>query len=463
MSIIYKKTACLLVLLFVSPFLWAQASLPSEWDGRWWLGILKGALPINLTFEMAAQDSLAAVLYSPMQSSDAIPVSDCSFQSDTLTLKCKSLSMTMKLFWNADDSTFTGLFKQGLVKADISFSPTDGIFQNKLTSSSVTEGNYNSREFSLRRKKEGGVICGTVTIPNGKGRFPAVVLVNGSGQQDRDCTIAGHKPFAVLADYLTRQGIVVVRYDDRGVGGSKGEVLNATTYDFADDAETVFEYLRKQPYVDRNCVGIIGHSEGGIIAPLVASRNGKVNFVVMLAGPGSSGAQVLFDQNCELMSQQGIDDAIIQKRLNCMGDMFALEADSVNLTNIRIIIERHSAGLSDDERMAVGLRRSDAVLWNQQLQLPWMRTFVKIAPESYLPKVACPVLAVNGAKDLQVVPSNLVWIKEMLPAAETVLYPDLNHLFQHCKTGSPDEYFTIQESFSEEVMRDVSAWILKLR
>lgn len=460
---VYKKITSLLVMLFSTSVLCAQSSLPVEWEGRWWLGVLKGALPINLTFEMVAEDSLAAVLFSPMQSSNAIPVSDCSFNSDTLTLKCKSLSMTMKLFWNENDSTFSGMFKQGMVKADVSFSPTDGIYQNKPTQSVVADGSYVSRDFTLKRKRDGVVLSGTITIPRGKGRFPAVVLVNGSGQQDRDCTIAGHKPFAVLADYLTRQGIVVLRYDDRGVGGSKGDVLSATTYDFADDAEAVFEYLRKQPYVDKNSVGIVGHSEGGIIAPLVASRNEKVKFVVMLAGQGTSGAQVLLDQNHHLLSQQGLSDSLIGRRLDCMREMFALDSNSVNLTNIRNIIQRHAEGLGDDERMSVGLRRSDAVLWNQQLQMPWMQSFIKVNPMDYLPKVSCPVLAVNGEKDLQVIVSNLIKIKELIPHADTMSYPELNHLFQHCETGSPDEYFSIKESFSEEVMRDLSVWILKRR
>lgn len=459
----FRKTVGIFVMMLSSSVLWSQSSLPIEWDGRWWLGVLKGALPINLTFEMMSEDSFAAVLYSPMQTTDAIPVSECSFQSDTLMLKCKNLNMTMRLFWNGVDSSFSGTFKQGLFKTDVSFVPTDGIYQNKPATPVADDGKYESRDFSIERRKAGVVVSGTVTIPHGKGRFPAVVLVNGSGQQDRDCTIAGHKPFAVLADYLTRQGIVVVRYDDRGVGGSKGDVFNATTFDFADDAEAVFEYIRKQPYVDKKCVGIVGHSEGGIIAPLVASRNDKVDFVVMLAGPGTSGAQVLFDQNRELLLQQGVADSLIRKRIDCMSEMFALNVDSIGLATIRKIIEKHAAGLTDDERMAVGLRRSDAVLWNQQLQLPWMQTFIKLSPADYLPKVGCPVLAVNGSKDLQVVSYNLVRVKEMLPHADTVLYPDLNHLFQHCETGSPNEYFSIQESFSEEVMRDMSFWILKQR
>lgn len=459
----FRKTVGILVMMLSSSVLWSQSSLPIEWDGWWWLGVLKGALPINLTFEMMSEDSLAAVLYSPMQTADAIPVSECSFQSDTLMLKCKSLNMTMRLFWNGVDSSFSGTFKQGLFKTDVSFVPTDGIYQNKPATPVADDGKYESRDFSFERRKAGVVVSGTVTIPHGKGRFPAVVLVNGSGQQDRDCTIAGHKPFAVLADYLTRQGIVVVRYDDRGVGGSKGDVFNATTFDFADDAEALFEYIRKQPFVDKKCVGIVGHSEGGIIAPLVASRNDKVDFVVMLAGPGTSGAQVLFDQNRELLLQQDVADSLIRKRIDCMSEMFALNVDSIGLATIRKIIEKYAAGLTDDERMAVGLRRSDAVLWNQQLQLPWMQTFIKLSPADYLPKVGCPVLAVNGSKDLQVVPYNLVRVKEMIPHADTVLYPDLNHLFQHCETGSPDEYFSIQESFSEEVMRDMSFWILKQR
>ena len=459
----FRKTVGIFVMMLSSSVLWSQSSLPIEWDGRWWLGVLKGALPINLTFEMMSEDSFAAVLYSPMQTTDAIPVSECSFQSDTLMLKCKNLNMTMRLFWNGVDSSFSGTFKQGLFKTDVSFVPTDGIYQNKPATPVADDGKYESRDFSIERRKAGVVVSGTVTIPHGKGRFPAVVLVNGSGQQDRDCTIAGHKPFAVLADYLTRQGIVVVRYDDRGVGGSKGDVFNATTFDFADDAEAVFEYIRKQPYVDKKCVGIVGHSEGGIIAPLVASRHDKVDFVVMLAGPGTSGAQVLFDQNRELLLQQGVADSLIRKRIDCMSEMFALNVDSIGLATIRKIIEKHAAGLTDDERMAVGLRRSDAVLWNQQLQLPWMQTFIKLSPADYLPKVGCPVLAVNGSKDLQVVSYNLVRVKEMLPHADTVLYPDLNHLFQHCETGSPNEYFSIQESFSEEVMRDMSFWILKQR
>lgn len=440
----------------------AQPSLPKDWAGQWWLGVLNGVLPINITFQMTEGGSVEAAVYSPMQSTDPVPLSDCGFKNDTLILKSKASSMTMTLCWNASDKSFSGTFKQGIMKTDISFLPTEGLYQSERSQSVGHTDSYRSKEFSLKRKKEGVTITGTITAPLQKGKYPAVVLVNGSGQQDRDCTVAGHKLFAVLADYLTRQGVVVLRYDDRGVGGSVGEVQNATTCDFADDAEAVFDYLRKQPFVDKKKMGIIGHSEGGIIAPLVAVRNNKVAFVIMMAGPATSGAQVFYDQNQQILSLQGIADRLIQKRIAFMNQIFLMDADSVNLSSIRNAIKQHGEGLSDSERELVGLRRSDAVLWNQQMSMPWMQTFIKINPSQYLPELKCPLLAINGERDIQVVPSNLIQVKQLVPHADTVAYPQLNHLFQHCETGSPDEYFLIDETISEEVMSDMCTWIKKV-
>ena len=454
-----KKIALTLALLAQFAVATAQTGAVSQFEGRWWLGVLKEAsLPINFTFSDAMP-----VLYSPMQTSDPIPATEWSFVGDTLRINHKPAGMRLVLVWNAADSSFRGTFRQGAMRTQMHFLPVDTIFSVVRPQTPKPPFPYTENEVVIERKKAGVTLAGTLTIPDGAGPFPAVLLVSGSGQQNRDEELLGHKPFLVLADHLTRNGIAVLRCDDRGTGGSKGEVQNATTLDFADDAEAAFDFLRKQKKIDPKRVGIIGHSEGGMIAPIVASRNRKVAFVVMLAGPGTTGADILLQQNERILQLDSIPQRLIDCRLDVLRTLYAamdtMAADNYESFTTRLCEER-TKGLTADERKSIGLRRGDAIGLAAQMRLPWMRTFIGLDNSVYLRRLRCPLLAVNGDRDCQVLPVNLDAIAEATGhRAQTALMPGLNHLMQHCQTGATSEYLLIDETIAPEVMALIVSFI----
>ncbi len=263
------------------------------------------------------------------------------------------------------------------------------------------------------------VLCGTLTKPDGADHdTPILLMVSGSGQQDRDETIMEHKPFAVIADAFARNGIATLRYDDRGVGKSTGDVSAATTDTFAADALAGIRHLRSLGY---NKVGILGHSEGGTIAFMLAAEEGGPDFIISMAGMAEKGEATLLAQT-ELI-------AIVQ-------------------------------GLPEDQAKAYA---KQAVASTKATANPWMKRLLELDPAPYISKVTCPVLALNGEKDLQVIADrNIPIIRDLLSTATIKTYPDLNHLFQHCKTGNPTEYYAIEETISQEVLTDMINWIRDL-
>ncbi len=302
--------------------------------------------------------------------------------------------------------------------------------------------------------------------------YPCLMLVSGSGQQNRDEELFHHRPFLVLADYLAAHGIATFRYDDRGVGASTGPLDSATTLTFAEDAEALFNVLKRHPAVDTRRLGIGGHSEGAAIAPIIAARNKDVKYVVMLAGQGCSGLDVMVQQNEALFRSRGVSPRLSALRAACMREIFeaytstppshsATQSPCHSTKDLQAIILRHTDGLTKEEIDSIELRKGMAYAIKQQLDLPWMQTFLALDPASYLPKVKVPVLALNGDRDCQVLAEpNLQRIKQLCPQAETHTLPGLNHLFQHCTTGAPDEYIQIEETFAPEALRHILDFLL---
>lgn len=455
MNIKKRLLSIILILMEIG----AQGQTPKGW----WLGMLEEhGLPLNM--QITEQDGHPAVLmYSPAQQTDPMPSGSYSFSGDTLRYESKPLGLKMKLIYRQNDSSWSCSFTQGFLASKLTLYPTDTLYQLKRPQTPKAPFPYDEIAARVERKKAGVVLTGTLTMPydidpgfsrGKKTKYPAVVLVSGSGQQNRDEELMGHKPFLVLADYLTRQGIAVLRYDDRGTGGSTGDVANATTLDFADDAEAMMEWLRQQPGIDPDRVGIVGHSEGGLIAPIVASRNRHTGFIVLLAGPGYSGGEILLQQNEALWQAQGADTALISLRLRFLSALFAGDSNADQLLT----------PYSKEQLKEAGLNKGGVMMLRQQLENPWMKTFISLNPKPYLKKTRCPILAINGEKDLQV-PSlkNLLSIQYWAPQAEVHPMPGLNHLMQHCKTGLPNEYMLIEETMSPEVMELVAKFILRTK
>lgn len=426
---------------------------------QWYTGMSRQtglALCIHLT-------DTAAEIYSPMQTTDPIPVSSWSLEGNQLNIECKGIGLKMKL--NRRDSTFSGYWKQGFLKENITFYPTDTLFT--LRRPQTPQPPYRFDEEIVvtdYTDSQGNAIHleGTLTYPKGGGRYPCLVLVSGSGQQNRDEEIFQHKPFLVLADYLASRGIAVLRYDDRGMGASTGSLDNADTRLFAEDAEAMLFAVKRSEHVDAKRLGIGGHSEGGAIAPMVAARNKEVKFVVMLAGQGCTGLDVMLQQNEAIFRATGVSPRLCAVRVACMRELFALPADS-KTKDYQAVILRHIDGLTKEEADSIALKKSIAPILKQQMDSRWMQAFLTLDPAGYLPKVACPVLALNGSVDCQVIAEpNQQRIKQLCPQADCRTLPGLNHLFQHSKKGSPDEYMLIEETFAPEALQVLGDWILTL-
>jgi fermentation-respiration switch protein FrsA (DUF1100 family) len=315
-------------------------------------------------------------------------------------------------------------------------------------------------------------LAGTLTLPPGPGPFPGAVLASGSGPQNRDGEIFDHRPFRVLADALTRRGIAVLRSDDRGVGGSTGDIDSVTTVDFAEDARRAVGFLRSRPEVADDKVGIIGHSEGGLVAPLAANRSDAVAFVVLLAAPGVSGGALLEVQTERLATAMGGAPEIVAAQLVLVEEMVDLlsgeaEGDALHAALVEVAKRQLELG-GDAARQALG-DDPDAAIDQQidRLLTPWFRFFVLYDPRPALMALRVPVLALNGTLDLQVdVDQNLPAIEAALTAAGN---PDwtarrlsgLNHLLQHATTGTVLEYGQIEETLAPEVLELIADWILE--
>lgn len=312
--------------------------------------------------------------------------------------------------------------------------------------------------------------AGTFTVPAGQAPFPAVVLVHGSGAHDRDETIFDHKPFWLLADYLSRRGVAVLRYDKRGCGSSGGTMKGATTEDFSRDARAALEYLKARQEVDCARLGLLGHSEGGIIVSCVAAASTDVRFIVLLAGAALPGEEILLKQ-IEAMGKQAAA-AATQKALELARGTYAIlrsnSDDEKALSEIKQLRER----LATPEYMLSGREREVAMAQVEAglplLTSPWFRHFLVFDPRTALSQVKCPVLALNGEKDCQVsCAENLAAIKAATASGGNeqvtiVALPDLNHLFQHCDTGLPSEYASIEETIAPDVLNLISDWVLAL-
>ena len=335
---------------------------------------------------------------------------------------------------------------------------------------------YDTREAAFRNTNDGVDLAGTLTLPRGPGPWPAVVLVSGSGQQDRDETLMDHKPFLVLADALSRAGIAVLRYDDRGVGGSTGDPTKGTSVDFARDAEAGIDWLQKQPGIDPARIGIVGHSEGGLIAALLAERRTDLAAIVMLAGTGVDGGRILVSQGELVLKSEGLGDADQIRRSRIMQEAMidAVRGSDESTDPAALAAKagaRIRADLADEMEKADDAANAqlDAAVADglRRLSAPWFRFFIGHDPATALAKITCPVLAVIGEKDVQVDPGlNLPAIRQALAAggnadATVEELPGLNHLFQTCTTGAVSEYDRIEETFAPVALTTVRDWLVK--
>lgn len=366
----------------------------------------------KLTIVLNIDNDSTATIESPDQTDQKIPAKVDYLSADSVAVSIAMLQASYQGRLVGDE--LQGTFKQAGFSLPLNLKA--GTLERRRPQAIEGPLPYPTEEVIFRNEKDGATLAGTLSVP--AGAKAVLVMVSGSGQQNRDEELMGHKPFAVIADYLARHGIATLRYDDRATGQSVGgDVANATSEDFARDAAAAIDLLRKDGRFKQ--VGVIGHSEGGLIAFMLSAQK-KVDFIVSLAGPSVCGDSILF-----LQTQVGNQAAATQE----------LTMEKVRET----IAAQHNA---------------------------WLDFFMSYDPSENIRSTKCPVLAVNGKKDVQVdAELNLGALRRLLPKNKKnciKAYDNLNHLFQHCTTGMPDEYGNIEETFSEEVLQDIVEWIEKL-
>jgi uncharacterized protein len=461
----------LFVLAIAAPCISAQAAGPDRFVGSW-IGELKaGAVTLRVVFNIASSNGvLSATMDSPDQGVKGIPVTRAEAKADSLQLEVKALTGLYAGTMGADGKSINGTWTQRGASFPLALKKLESALVLDRPQEPKPPFPYSSIDVTVTDAKAGIQLAGTLTIPAGKGPFPAVVLVTGSGPQDRNEELMGHKPFLVVADYLSRNGIAVLRYDDRGTAGSKGDFAAATTMDFADDAEAAFTFLAARREVDPKRVGIVGHSEGGIIAPIVASRNPAVSFIVLLAGPGLRGDRLLAAQGAAIARAGGSSEKDIQSGAELNGKLYAIAEKQGSSADLLAEAKAAFNAAIDGSSALTQKQKDDAKANADQiigpLFTPWFRAFLLLDPAQYLSKVSVPVLALNGTKDLQVpVDVDLPAIEAALKAGGNASYKlvkldGLNHLFQHAGTGLPDEYGKITETFAPEALAALRDWIL---
>jgi hypothetical protein len=434
---------------------------PSDIDGAWMGTLNTGAIKLRVVFHIVnTEDGLTATMDSLDQGMKAFAMTSVSRDGTTLKIDSKQLEGVFSGKIAADKSSIDGTWTQHGGAMPLVLKPVkdQAELELKRPQNPVKPYPYHDEDVSYENKAQNVTLAATLTIPQGKGPFPGVVLITGSGPQDRDEALLGHQPFLVLSDYLTRHGIAVLRADDRGVGKSTGVFAKGTTADFATDAEAGVAYLKTRPEIDPHKIGLIGHSEGGVIAPMVAARNKDVAFIVMMAGTGVPGDQILPAQGEAIEVANGKSPEEAAKNAANEKEMLTL-----------VETEKDDAALQKElkEKMAGEVPEAQIGLQISQITSVWFRYFLTYDPATALRKVTCPVLAINGSLDMQVLPSqNLPAIRKALAESgnqhvEIDELPGLNHLFQTAKTGSPAEYSQIEETMSPIALDKMATWILK--
>ena len=436
-------------LLFALLILCSVISYAADFVGHW-----KGTVAnLPIVFHISNDSTWRVSLDSPQQGAFDILCGEVVVKGDTILIDMPALQAIFKGVIAQDDKSIYGTFIQGIAIPIVLTRTTKEASRLNRPQEPQPPFVYHSQEVTF---KNGDItLAGTFTKPIIGSKHKAVALVSGSGAQNRDEELFGHKPFAVIADYLTRHGIAVLRYDDRGVGGSSKGSDDATTLDLATDAMAAVDYLKSRNDIDTTHIGIIGHSEGGLIAVInAATHTNDVDFIITLAGPYVKGKDILIKQN------------------HLASEMAGMPLSESQAADVKVIFETIDAS-TDSIQLAADLRKIMSATGNHSEQeieqtikvmaSPWYVAFVKLDPAKYLPQVKCPVLAMNGTWDFQVeATQNLDAARKALPQATIKEYDGLNHLFQPSSSRQASmNYGGIETTISEQVLKDMVEWIIR--
>jgi pimeloyl-ACP methyl ester carboxylesterase len=406
--------------------------------------------------------SLIAALDSLDQGVTGLPANHVTLKDPIFHFEIPSVAGVYEGTLNGAKNAITGKWSQ--TSADnlpLDFKRSDQTLELRRPQTPARPFPYVEEEVTFSGGAEGTALAGTLTLPRGDRPFPAVLLVAGSGPQDRDESLANHRPFLLIADALTRRGIAVLRYDKRGVGKSTGNPDTATTMDLAADAKAALAFLKSRKEIDGSRIGLLGHSEGAIIAPYLAGHSKEVKWLVLLAAPATTGEQTLLNQSELIGRAGGLSDEQLEASLGFDKAAYAL----VRKEKDPGVLAEKLVALVKETGLDAALPPAALETQLRMLASPWFRFFLEYDPLPNLKAVDCPVLALYGQKDLQVTPkANLPLLQRALHESanapvEARELPELNHLFQHAYTGTPAEYAAIEETFSPDALTLIVDWV----
>lgn len=458
------KTKILSLTFFLASIFTYSQEIVGSWQGELEVQGMKIPLIFNITAEGS---NFKSTMDSPKQGAKGIPVTKTTFSNNELFLEAINMNVTYKGTFQNDK--IEGLFIQNKIELPLILTKvTDTTaFIQRRPQTPKAPFDYPTEEVRFENPTDKNTLAGTISIPKNKKDFPIIIMITGSGSQDRNEEIFGHKPFAVIADDFAKKGIATLRIDDRGVGESSKGNDNPTTANYATDINAAVEFLAKKGY---NNIGLLGHSEGGMIAPMVATSNKKVKFIISMAGPGiaidqlmamqiEKGGQLAGENPEKLKLDVEISKKTFQFIKNYKGNDLKSELEKMYL----IDFQKYPDSIMPKENIAIEAKNESEKFTNK-----WLLYFISFDPADYISKLKIPVLAINGNLDFQVdSKSNLNGFEKNLTKARNknfkiVEMSGMNHLFQECTTGFVTEYGEIEQTISPKVLLEMSDWVLKL-
>lgn len=464
-----KKQLILFAIMLAGGFAKAQTGFTGIWEGK-----INAGAEVRIIFQISydAANKPVATMGVPGQGLRDVSTT-VDIDGDSIHIGIAQFHSKYSGLLRGD--SITGTFHQG-IPLPLNLNKVTSVAEKVRPQTPVPPFPYKTEDLVYTNSDKSITYGATITIPPGKGPFPAAILLTGSGQQNRDEEILGHKPFAVIADHLTRKGIIVLRVDDRGMGQTTGDIFSATTRDFADDALVSLNYLLNRKEVDKSKVGLVGHSEGGMIAQLIAAERKDLSFIIMLAAPGEKTLKLMNDQNEAILTKAGLPVSYISAYLSLYNDILTtvLETDNTQaFEKVKTVVDNWTAktaanivvattGIKDDRSKTEFINRFVSQLGN-----PWFRYFLSYDPAPTVKNISAKVLAVNGSSDIQVLSKqNLAGIEGALKKSSSKSYeikefPGLNHLFQECKACTVAEYSELDQTISPALLEYISSWLKK--
>ena len=461
------KTLIAAVIVFIvsTTSIFSQ-DITGDWSGK----TKRGDKLITFVFKIELENSKYATTMSvPTFRVSGVKPSTTTFTKGKLIIDGSNVGMRYVGIFNNETQQFEGTYKEGGIELKLNLKKGAVKIEDlRRPQEPVKPYPYYEEEVVFKNTEAQISLAGTLTLPNKNEKSPVVILISGSGPQDRDESFMGHKPFLVLSDYLTKQGIGVLRFDDRGHGKSTGDFGKATTEDFSKDVLSAIAYLKTRNDIDINNIGLIGHSEGGIIAPLAANNSKDIAFMVLLASTGISGAELSVMQSKTLRQFPVKDEVAYEKNTR---KAIAIVTSNKSESAIKIELTKHYNDFLRPMLTSLNVPEKNMNLFiANQLKTslkPWSRYFLQYNPADEIEKLQIPVLSLNGSKDSQVnAKINQEGIRNALIKGGNKDYKiieleNLNHFFQECKTGKMDEYRKIEQTFSPTALKEISNWILK--